>query len=456
MYQWLKRCQHYLLNTLKSNFASKALIGIFIQSIAILIGFLLNIIIARLVNPQEFGNYVYLLSWVTLLAGIFTIGLDDLLLQNIPKYKINNQPELIKGLIIFSHKLVAYVISISLFLFLILLLFVNNFPFILNNSSVYKNYVQFFLNANNYYWIQFGLILVIIQAFIIVQQAVLQSNKNLIAALLPDKIIKPILFITIIAILHWNAIHLSAKQIIIINTILTFVALLMFSALMFSYFKKKWQTNKTSFETKLWNKNLTSLFLITLINLVYIKIDVIILGTISGTTQSGIYSIASKFAEILRLLLVMLNWVVSPKIAELYATNNINQLKHITRFFARYAALIAVICFIIFIIAGKFLLALYGEVFKTGYTTLLILSFSQLINISCGIGATILIMTNNAKLLPLGLIISLITLLIFLFWLIPIYNIEGAAYASLISILVWNGYLIYFTKKKLGFSPTIF
>ena len=99
----------------------------------------------------------------------------------------------------------------------------------------------------------------------------------------------------------------------------------------------------------------------------------------------------------------------------------------------------------------KFLLGIFGKEFVMGTIAFLILSVGRLISSLSGPAGNILQMTNNqniyAKILFVGALVNIVLNYI----LIPIYGINGAAIASMFSLVVWNVLMIYEVRRRFGF-----
>ena len=118
-------------------------------------------------------------------------------------------------------------------------------------------------------------------------------------------------------------------------------------------------------------------------------------------------------------------------------------------------------CFLnIFFMFPEFLLGLFGQEFKIGVTAFIFLSCGRLISSFSGSVGNILQMTGNqdiyAKILFVGAILNITLNLI----LIPdtsplaifnIVGINGAAFASMSSLIIWNISMVFVVKKKFGF-----
>ena len=168
------------------------------------------------------------------------------------------------------------------------------------------------------------------------------------------------------------------------------------------------------------------------------SIDVIILTAYEGFESIAYYSVAVKLATVTTLALMSVNIVIAPKIAEIYSSNDFEKLNKIINDSARIIFIISIPVLIILFVFSKAMLGLFGEHYVLARDALLILLGGQLFSSLCGPGAVYLNMTGKQKklntILALGLGINIVLNLA----LIPSYGIEGAAIATLVSMIFWN------------------
>lgn len=179
--------------------------------------------------------------------------------------------------------------------------------------------------------------------------------------------------------------------------------------------------------------------------------NVIMLGIMSNDKQVGIYNIAYKIGSVGFLVIVSVSTIITPKMAELYGKGNLDQLKRLTHNSTRLIAFLSlpiVLCLILF---GNYILSFWGTEVITGETTLIIVSIGVLFSAMAGNVDQILNMTENQNIFRNITIFSFFVNLLLCYLLIPKYNIEGAATASLITNILINVLCLYYIKKKLGF-----
>lgn len=181
------------------------------------------------------------------------------------------------------------------------------------------------------------------------------------------------------------------------------------------------------------------------------SIDSVMLGWLTDVTQVGYYTIALQLALLTSFFLQVANSVLMPKIATLYSSKKIDEMRIMVQKTTRYLIVIGVIMVVVFSIIGKPLLSLWGEDFKQAFSILMILSIGQFFNISSGPIGSILIMCNYEKVLRNITLVSLILNIILNYFLIKEFGGNGAAIATAFTIGIMMALTTIFVKRKLGF-----
>ncbi|MDC1505114.1 oligosaccharide flippase family protein [Winogradskyella sp.] len=181
------------------------------------------------------------------------------------------------------------------------------------------------------------------------------------------------------------------------------------------------------------------------------SIDAIMLGWLSNVTEVGYYTIALQLALLTSFFLQVANSVLMPKIAALYSSKKLNEMRIMVQRTTHYLILIGILMVGLFIIIGKPLLGLWGEEFKQAFSILIILSIGQFFNIASGPIGSLLIMCNYEKVLRNITITSLVLNVLLNYFLIKYYGANGAAIATAITIAIIMVLSSFFVKIKLGF-----
>jgi len=198
------------------------------------------------------------------------------------------------------------------------------------------------------------------------------------------------------------------------------------------------------------------MFLTSVMHLVIGQTDLIMLGCMSTTRDVGIYSIALKLAMLTSFILVAVNSMVAPKFAQLYHSGQMDDLKIVAQNSAKLVFFATFPVVLVYSFLGTYVLKLFGNDFVEGVYVLIFLVLGQFINAAAGSVGYFLDMTGNQVLFQ-KIVMFGAGLNIFLnFILIPRYGINGAAFASMVSIGSWNIIAAVTIKMKYGFFISYF
>jgi len=184
----------------------------------------------------------------------------------------------------------------------------------------------------------------------------------------------------------------------------------------------------------------------------------IILGIFSTTSDVGIFGLVARIAGLISFILIAINAVIAPRISKLYSIGKIEDLVKMIRNSARVNLLVTFPFATFFIIFPELILAFFGEEFKAGKNSMQLLCFAHLLNCFSGSVFFTLSMTKEHKAVSAISSVSVISLIVFSFFLIPPFGLVGAAIAASFVMLSHNLLGVITVYKKLGFNiiPTSF
>ena len=186
------------------------------------------------------------------------------------------------------------------------------------------------------------------------------------------------------------------------------------------------------------------------------KVDLFMLANMTSSEYVGIYNIALKLSMLAYIGLMAVNSIAAPKFSEIHSTGDLNALKKIVQQSTKTIFWLTLPIIILFISFPENILSFFGDEFKLAAMALIILSFSKMFSAISGSVGTFLQMVGKQKIFQNILIFTAAINIILNYILIPIYNIDGAAIASAISVIVWNVLMIVYIKKKFGFYSIYF
>lgn len=182
-------------------------------------------------------------------------------------------------------------------------------------------------------------------------------------------------------------------------------------------------------------------------------IDALMLGHYVTLDIVGIYAIAALIPTVIEAPLNALDKIASPKIAYAYAANNKEEIKNIYYKSTKYLLLFGGLLFLGININIAYLYQLTAHGFAAGINVVFIISLGTLINMATGLNDSILF--NSKKyiygtyLLLMLFVLAIVNNLIF----IPLYGMEGAALATVLSSFIYNTVKYLYIWKAFKLQP---
>ncbi|MBZ0158363.1 MAG: flippase [Alphaproteobacteria bacterium] len=187
-------------------------------------------------------------------------------------------------------------------------------------------------------------------------------------------------------------------------------------------------------------------------------VDKIILGIYASESDVGIYNIALKVSTLTSLSLLAVNSIAAPKFAQCYGSGDTEGLRTIAQQSTRLIFWSSVPVLALFFFFPSFTLGLFGMEFRAGAPALLLLTFGQFINAVSGSVGYLLQMTGRQKVFQNVMLLTVIINLTLNLTLVPRYGLNGAAFATMCSVILLNAipfFLIRFYYGFFTFSPAV-
>lgn len=387
---------------LKSNeFIIKIIESFFGRGSFIIFTLLFSLVCTQLYGAEVFGMYTYVFTFVSVIMIIAKAGLDYGLMYSIPKNK-------------YKHVSFSFVTNFLISAILIVIVW----------NLVDDVYIQFmlpliwFISAENIF---FG---------------IYRSDGKIKEYYFINGFISMILRVVLIIAFY----YLSGKNeySIAVGVYISFI----FSNVMYLI------QNRKKFEKIIFDKAYLMyslpLILATMMSTLINKVDILMLGNMTSNTEVGIYQITIQVSNVVSVLLVVFNTVFAPQIAKLFHQEKISELKKLYINATRFLAAFSLITTSILLVGSEFILSIFGSEFVDGQKSLIIRSIGQFVNVAVGGVWFMLSMTGKPKFQMYANIIAFVINIVINLILIPLYGINGAAFASMITIIFTNvaGYMV--------------
>lgn len=404
------------------------------------LAFVVQIILARLLGAESYGDYVYALTWMNVLALLGTFGLDTAALRFVAEYRSTEKWGLLRGFLRASS---TGTIAASLGFAVI----AASIIWTLGGALRTELFATFLLSF----------VLLPIHDLQQVRTYSLQALKRVVVAQAPRDLLRPLL----LAAFAWGAIRWlqappSGPTGMAANIAAALVALILTERLLRASVPREAQESQPQYDLRAWRQASISMLLVSGAHMVLSRTDILMLGALVDTEAAGIYAVASRIAMFVSFGLVSANAIVAPLIAQLYAEERRDRLQRMLRWVARATVIFGLPVVAVLALWGPEVLGLFGAAFPSGYVAMLILSGAQLVNCAAGSVGFLMTMTDHqdhaARIIGGSAILNVGLNFVF----VSLWGMHGAAVATAVSTVTWNVALTYTGWKRLRLRAAAF
>ena len=407
-----------------------------IRSLGVLLLFGFTLFITNFFTAENVGRYDFVRSALMVLGGLALMGTNQSIIYYSGLLKARKSIESIRAVYSKMIKIICVLSFIVLALYIVFFSQekVNEF---FNNEESFSLLLKSILTL-----VFFALTMLNIDTIRALQKTVLSEIYRSLFRYLP-------VFFLAAVLLKFN------QQAYLVEAYLTgFVLLSFFSSVrVYKIFKTLQKPNKKSESFSMHEifKTSAPMALSAIAYFIMQSIDIIILSIYEGFDQIAYYSVSVKLAMVTTLALMSVNIVIAPRIAEIYEKQNLQDMQQLIKHSTRIIFFISLFVLSILFLFSQEILSLFGPDYIKANQALLFLLSAQFFNAVSGPGAIYLNMTGRQKTLNKILILGLIINISLNFYFIPVEGINGAAKATLVSLIIWNAIttLLVYSKDKI-------
>ena len=394
-----------------------------IRSFGVLLLFGFTLFITNFYSAENVGRYDFVRSTLMVLGGISLMGTN----QSIIYYSgLLNARKSIESIRSIYSQMLKIIFTLSLIILGFFMIFFNES--IIND--IFKNRESYSLILKTTLTLVFFAVTMLnIDTIRALKKTILSEMYRSIFRYLP-------VFIFAIILLKTNN-----EELLVEVYLLGFLLLSLFSSIrVYILFKKidKPNDKSESFTITEIFKTSSPMALSAIAYFIMQSIDIIILSIYEGFDQIAYYSVSVKLAMLTTLALMSVNIVIAPRIAEIYENQKMQKLQMLIKHSTRIIFLISICVLSVLFFFSEEILGLFGQGYVIANNALLFLLAAQFFNALSGPGAIYLNMTGRQKTLNKILVSALIINISLNFYLIPTQGINGAAIATLASLVIWN------------------
>jgi O-antigen/teichoic acid export membrane protein len=179
-------------------------------------------------------------------------------------------------------------------------------------------------------------------------------------------------------------------------------------------------------------------------------VDTIMIGVYMDTESVGTYNTVLKVSLIANMVMAAVNSVSATEFSEMWSQNRIKELNLYIKKNTKLIFFASTPILIILAIFSKHILSLFGDSFELGYVALLILIVGQFVHMATGSTDYILNMIGYEKYVRNITFLAAVVNVILNYILIPKFGMEGAAFSTAVSVVVWKVLGVIVLKRKVG------
>jgi O-antigen/teichoic acid export membrane protein len=378
--------------------------------------FVTQVILARSLEATRYGVYSYLLAWVNVAVLVGKLEFDNLAIRFVGTYDGQRQDGLLRGFLRCGWRVVgATATAVALVAGLAAWLLRSHLHTVVGGGL----------------WAACAL--VPLSGLLLFSSSALQGFRQVPQAQLPQLLLRPVLFgIALVVTVSGFGAELEAGGAVALNAAATAVALGVSLVLLDRAVPASTVHAEPAFDTPTWTRAIRGFLVISAAQLVLSQqADILVIGTLLGPRDAGLYSVASQLCSLIGLGATGVVFVVLPAVADLHARGRRAELQRLVVRTVQGCAVVSVPVAVLLFATGPFVLGAYGVAFAGAYPILIVLSVASVGGAIVGaLSGYLLTMTGHEWEASRVIVGTALLNLVLTFILTPAFGAVGAALAT--------------------------
>jgi O-antigen/teichoic acid export membrane protein len=408
-----------------------------LQFISLGLGFVSQLLVARLLGVSGYGVYAYAFAWASLIVQPSLLGLDRALIRELAKYRKAGEFGLIRGLLRRSDQVALASAGVLTVILAAIVVPVSSVG-VRGSLAI-------------------GMLSIPLAALSRVRLAILQGLRRAALGQLTQSVGRTVFFIVFlgiaVAIVHSTP---MAPELAIGAQALAFgAALIAGSIVVRRVLPREVMHSTPRFEGRKWARSMPTLAVFSILTMVNSQIPIILLGIIGTNAATGRFNAAWQSVSLIAIGLTSVGQVIAPRVSVLFASGDRAGIERLLSR-ANYATSALALPPALFLtLLGPWFLGLFGHGFSQGGAALTILVVGQMFNAATGSLGVALIMTKHERSATLAALAGACCNGVLCAILIPTWGANGAAVAATAGTILINMLFVVAVMRKMGVRPTI-
>ena len=410
------------------------------QGVGRVIGYVTQVVIARLLGAQFYGFYAAGVALINGLQILSRFGMENGVVRYVAHYREHEDAARVRGTIVMA---LLFPIALSFVLSAVLFFgagFIADTGWLQENGTLMVGVLRGFAFVLPFF------------VFMSMTAWATQGFQTVTYAAYIQQLIRPGLFLVFVGVCY----VLGAK---IFGVIAAYALAMFLAGVVGLYYLRKLfpdlfdRRAQTRFETK-------ALFGVSIPMSItqgaqYLNnfSAILILGIFAAGAPVGIFNAAARTATFLTAVRFAFSGIFSPIISSLHARQDTEEMGRLYKDVSRWIFTGAFALFLVIVVFASEVMGIFGEAFGAGVTALVIVAVAQLYSSSVGPAPRMLAMTDNQNFAMIATSVAAVTGVIVSFILIPRFEVLGAAIGMATAIIVENTGTMFAVKWRLGYWP---
>ncbi len=183
------------------------------------------------------------------------------------------------------------------------------------------------------------------------------------------------------------------------------------------------------------------------------RVDLLMLSSLAGLKDVGIYTIAFLIGSFIEFASQGLRQISTPFVATAFAEKDLNKVSEVNKKASVNQLILGSLLVAIIFPNAQQILSIINENYEVAHKVIVFIGLSRLMMVGAGVTPQIIDHSAYYKFNLLFKVIQLIILVVLNYLLIKMIGIDGAALATMIAVMTESSLKLIFTWRKMGFNP---
>jgi len=400
--------------------------------------FVAQVLLARWMGASELGIYALAFSWCILLATLSTGGFRLAAIRFIGEGLVRDGSGYIRGFVQRSRQFVMIVSTAVAAVGMVVLM-------ALPAASAPASRFVFVV----------ALLAMPLFALLNLYAGFANALSRFALSFLPTNVLRPLVFLAGILSLWLAGRSMDAGAAIVAQVIA--LALVAVGTLVYSQalFHRLVGDSDPIYETRLWVRTALPLLVAAMYTGYFPELMVIMVGAFVPSDELAVFHVSFRVAMLISFGLYAVDSFSGPRITALLTSGDRDELQVLVNRTTRLKFWGAVAAILVMVLAGRWILGIFGPEFVAGYPVLLVLATAQLAQAAGGTVTRLITMSGHQDKSLYVFGFATIIALVLVAALVPRYGLIGAATAVLIDTVVWVAWMRRLVIRYLAIRPSI-